>query len=128
MVIVRTWLIVCLALIWAPLAAHCQVKAISGLQLLECHSQNTSSETPDSNCCDTLCCACNSAQHHLPQRQIAICVILSAVVPTTLSELENSLVPDANPGILTDSPPEGLNTWQFSSRAALPVRAPSLAS
>lgn len=36
--------------------------------------------------------------------------------------------PDADGGSLSPPPPELGPTWQFSSRAALPVRAPSFAS
>ena len=126
--IIRTWVIVCLALIWAPLVAHCQVEAVSGAQLLTCHSDKMASETPDSHCCDCLSCSCDSAHYHQLQNQIRICIIQSVIETAPLMESGNGLSSEVSLGILTAAPPESLHCWQFSSRAALPVRAPSFAS
>jgi hypothetical protein len=42
--------------------------------------------------------------------------------------LARSLPDEVSAGILTAAPPQLLKTWHFFSRAALPARAPSLAS
>jgi len=72
----RTWLVVLLALLWAPLEVHCQIEVVSGWEFLSCASENTPAKHSNSHCGDSTCCAWESAQYQLPNSQILVCPVL----------------------------------------------------
>jgi hypothetical protein len=125
----KTVLSVLLALAWVPLMAHCQLESITGLELLRCQSAGETSAPGSSHCDDESCCTWESGQYHSPQNQPLISSPVHAVAsPLALSVPDHSLPADPGVSVLTAAPPEIPNAWQFSLRAALPVRAPSFAS
>lgn len=129
---VKTFFVVLLALAWLPITAHCQLESIPGFEFLACQAGDTASENPDSHCADTGCCATEKSScrsERSPQTRISPNFFLysAARVPSALA-LADMLPAEVSRGILTAAPPELLKTWHFTSRTALPVRAPSLAS
>jgi hypothetical protein len=118
-----------LALAWVPLTAHCQIESIAELELLNCQSAGETPAPGCSHCDDSSCCAWESAQYHLPQNQTpTLVLILELVLPVVSSALDDNVPARAGVSLLTAAPPEIPKTWQFSFRAALPVRAPAFAS
>jgi hypothetical protein len=127
--LLRTMFVVLLALGWAPLTAHCQLESVTGWGLLACQPGGETPGTGSSHCDDTSCCDWESGQVHLPQNQPLTLFPLSVLVLSVVVSASNNS-PPAFIGLahLTTAPPELPKIWQFSIRAALPVRAPSFAA
>lgn len=118
-----------MAFLWLAQAAHCRVGMIPGLDFLVCASAENS-ETEAHSCCGGACKTIESRQHkteekkHLavpqPVPQPWLTIALAALV---LSDSDSQ-----SGNSFADVPPEFPQCWQFLSRTALPVRAPSFAS
>ena len=116
------------ALAWLSMSMHCQLEGIPGFQFLACQTTAPASN-PDTHSCDSGCCAVEKAQYKTEQFRLTIST--PDLLPMTFALLlspPNSLPDEVSLGILTAAPPQLLKTWQFASRTALPVRAPSIAS
>ena len=118
-----------LALAWVPLTAHCQIESLAGWELLSCRSGAGTPASSGSHCDDTSCCGWESAQYHLPQSHpLTLVPMFAVVLPVLLSAESDNLPTCLGVSLLTAAPPEMPKIWQFTFRAALPVRAPSFAS
>ena len=119
------------AFLWLPVSAHCQLETIPGLEFLRCVSDNQSRPN-QGHCGDTGCCSAEKSQYKSEQLRLTLpspdLMPIPATPLTPLSNLANGLPDEVSLGILTAAPPESLKNWQFLSRTALPVRAPSIAS
>lgn len=125
----RTLMVALLALAWVPLTSHCRIEAVPGFEFLRCSTDVQSPNEGGDPCKDDGCCSVESAQYKSPRQQNITPVVLVAILPTdNFGVLEHSLPAEVSLGILTAAPPELPTSWQFLSRTALPVRAPSLAS
>lgn len=114
-----------LALAWLPVTSHCQMEVLPGLEFLQCGTDNSQ---PD-NCGDSGCCAVESSSYQTTRNDESCPLIvlnLLALVPVPV--VESSLPQEVSLGVLTSAPPEISRSWQFLSRSALPVRAPSSVS
>ncbi len=129
---IRTVMVVLVALTWVLLTSHCKIEAMPGFEFLRCATDihaPAESESGGDPCKDTGCCLIESAQYHAPrQHELAPVVVLAIVPADNFGVVEHSLPKEVSLGILTAAPPELPTSWQFLSRTALPVRAPSLAS
>ena len=109
------------------MSMHCQLETVPGFEFLAC--QTTSPESKPESHCDTGCCAAEKSQYKSAQLRVTIpspdLLPLSSV---PLLDLANTLPAEVSIGILTAAPPGLTTSWQFISRTALPVRAPSIAS
>jgi hypothetical protein len=117
------------AFLWLPAAAHCQLESIPGLEFLSCQAGTSYSKNPDSHCGDTGCCSVEESQYKTEQLRVTL--PSPDLLPMAFAPLltpANSLPDEVSQGILTAAPPQLLKTWHFTSRTALPARAPSLAS
>ena len=127
----RWFLSVVLALLWVPLAAHCEIERLIDVEL--CHHADTdhASDSEDTGCDD--CSLCQSAKVG-PQFRIrlgdlkpAFVAVLSPWPPSCV----HGFAPIESPQI-TPSPHAGGSVLPhvclLTSRTSLPVRAPSLAS
>lgn len=117
-----------MAFLWMAQAAHCQAGNIPGLDFLGCTSNNAENE-PHS-CCGGTCKTIESRQTKADEKKR-----LAAPQPEPLPWLTKSLIAlllsdaDKDRGVsFVDVPAEYPKCWQFLSRTALPVRAPSIAS
>jgi hypothetical protein len=136
-----------MTLAWVLLTSHCKIEAVAGLEFLRCGSESgpgaraagdacgenhTDSRPGDNHCEDAGCCALESAQYHGPRQHTMVPAAGLAIVTTGAYDLiavwDNFLRKEVCLGLLTAAPPELASSWQFRSRAAQPVRAPSLAS
>jgi hypothetical protein len=124
----RTILTLLLAVAWMPLSVHCQIESITGFSALQCSSSEQGAPVGNSHCDGDLCCAWESGHYTLPSGQPTVPPPLLALLPLVpvLPPLpaESQLLPET--AVEHHSPPP--KPWQVSQRAALPVRAPSLAS
>jgi hypothetical protein len=118
-----------MAFLWVAQAAHCQIGAIPGL---DCHTDASDgkAETEAHACCGGTCKTIESRQNRTEEKQL-----LAAPQPAPQPWLTIALVnlawsdSDSHGGnSFADVPPELPQCWQFLSRTALPVRAPSSAS
>ena len=123
----RTMLILLMALLWVPITAHCELESLPGLEFLRCDSQSDHSSEESKGCGDQ-CCQVESGHYHIPRNQLTAPAALLLVTLDLINDSQAAVSPVPCPGLQTASPPELRVTWQFISRAALPVRAPSLAS
>ncbi|HEU5122548.1 MAG TPA: hypothetical protein VFW05_00635 [Verrucomicrobiae bacterium] len=126
----RFWniVLVAVALLWLPAAAHCQLETIPGLQFLACASDSSPSGNEASHCDDTNCCSVERSQYRSEVFDIALITLAPSFSNLLLADALKSLPVPIAGGVLTAAPPELLQPRHFISRAALPVRAPSLVS
>jgi hypothetical protein len=127
----RTCLLLLLAL-WVPATQHCRLEVLPGFEFLSCCRHAQDAQAPahhDQDCADDGCAAFESGLYQQEDTQVA--------VVTPLAPLLLFLAPPANqdpPSLplvsaaAALSPPELAGTWHFSSRAALPARAPCVLS
>jgi len=127
--LVKTILIVLLALLWAAASNHCKLEQLPGLEFLACGDHENTAPHEDEDC-ETDGCASFENQLYKSENALA-----SAPAPTVLSTLFHPPLFDefASPAVIShvlpDAAPAGFfRIWQFSHRTALPPRAPSLLS
>ncbi len=124
----RTLLSLLLAVGWLPLTAHCQIENLTGLEVLRCAPSPADEAPAGSPCNNDSCCSWESGQYYLPQSQRVAVTPLVAVLPPALALVTEEAPTASADRALADALPKPPRPWQFSLRAALPVRAPSIAS
>ena len=129
----RTWLVVLLALAWVPLTSHCRIEALIDVGFLQCEADapaNHAGQEHGKPCGDEdNCCAVEFAKYPSSRQQDFLPAFLPVFLPSENSaSIHPPLPAGGSPGILTPPPPDLPVSWQFSLRAALPPRAPSIAS
>ncbi len=116
---------------WVLMSNHCAWERIPALQFLSCSPLAEAGTHQPSDCGDTDACAtvesgqCKSEEDRVSAPKASVLAV--AFVLELLSELV-ALEPSATQISAELTPPELARAWQFSFRAALPPRAPSLAS
>lgn len=124
----KTVLIVLLAFAWLPLSAHCRIETFPGFEWLACQSGGNTQSTPSSHC-DPGCCSVESASYRAPaNQQFHADLNFVLLFVNVLAEISVERPIEFVVGPSSDPPAELITTWQFVSRTALPVRAPSIAS
>lgn len=119
----RPILAILLALLWVPATTHCRLEMIPGLEFLHCFA-----DTPaDSDCEGDSCQSVESASYKPEDTQPVLQV---PAIVFDLLRASLSVEPTSAPRTTeqTGAPPELPASWQFSRRAALPLRAPPLVS
>lgn len=133
---IRAIIAVALAFAWLPLASHCSISTLPGFEFFRCsveetHASHGSGGSGDP-CGDSGCCAVESSKYQSTRQQPQDLIDPASILPIEPSCASYLLVlplpVQVCLGILTTAPPELPVGWQFSLRAALPVRAPSSAS
>jgi hypothetical protein len=106
---------------------HCLLEGVPGFDFLKtCCFVDTAPSAPED--CDREECVVERGQYRAEEQTVAVPpplllpVLLSGVVETPLPEPPIASCPAA------ESPPELPKVWPFSHRAALPPRAPTVAS
>ncbi len=116
-----------LVMAWVPLTAHCQIERVTGLEILKC-APLPGGAAPCSPGEAGSCCSWESGQYHLRQSQPVAAAPLMAVSPQVLVLVTEEAPSATLERVLADGLPKPPRPWQFSLRAALPVRAPSIPS
>lgn len=118
--------------LWLAAATHCSWEQYTNLSVFICqptHSPNPAS--PSSHCDDEFCGAVEGGDY-LPAQERTSELPQAAANPSLLVSLVQRFPDEPSSeqrySAIPVSPPQLLNTWHFVSRAALPVRAPSVAS
>jgi hypothetical protein len=117
-----------LAVLWLPIATHCDLANLPGLEFLACCDHSDVAPHQDENCRQDACDVVESGNYKVEERPVSV------PAPALLAVFLLPLVPDnppalqASPNIATSTPPELPQRWQFVFRTALPPRAPSIAS
>ena len=118
------------AFLWLPVSAHCQIETVPGFEFLACLTESACHDDQSSGRGDTeCCCAAEKSQYRTEQLRVVLPTpdLLLAIFAPVLTPAK-ALPDEVSLGILTAAPPQLLKTWHFTSRMALPARAPSIAS
>jgi hypothetical protein len=114
-----------MAFLWMAQASHCHAENIPGLDFLACNGNNAENEAH--SCCGGTCKTGESRQTKTEEKKR-----VASPQPEVPHWLTPSLIalllsePETDRGIaIADVRPEFPKCWQFLSRTALPVRAPS---
>jgi hypothetical protein len=126
-------MVLLLALAWVPLMSHCRIEALTDLEILSCSTEDHHSTDDSGEPCgdDDTCCAVEFAKYQSPRQQEIVPVAAMLIEPVADFCAATATLPlpaEVCLGILTAAPPDMPVGWQFTLRAALPVRAPSVAS
>jgi hypothetical protein len=111
------------------LSAHYQLETIPGFEFLRCADETPAPLAADEHCGQAFCCAWESGQYHTLQDQPQArpeLVVMPQAAPSADPEDRPAL--EIGEGLFSAVPPDLVTSWQFSSRAALPIRAPTLVS
>lgn len=119
-----------LAALWLPVSVHCQLEQLPGLEFLSCcDHEDTTAPHQDDDCEGDACAVVESGLYKIEERQTSLPAPDLTPVMFQLLPLPAPISCNlARSGVGGTAPPEFSRIWQFVSRAALPPRAPSLAS
>jgi len=108
--------------LWLVATHHCQLEDVPGLAFLRCASTAPTS----SHCEGDSCQIVESAAYRISDtRAYVVAPWVALIMPAVV--LEDSATAERTTAFET-LPPELPQSWQFISRTALPIRAPSIAS
>ena len=124
----RTILCFCLAVVWLPVTAHCQLETLPGLELLRCASEAHDAPARG-GCNDYGCCEVERSVYKTNQQRVALrSADLPPVFILSLTVLLQNLPARQIQAIGNTPSPPFAECWQFVLRTASPPRAPSIAS
>jgi len=122
----RNGLFALVASLWLPASAHCQLESVPGLDFLRCADETPASHQSARDCSD--CCVVEKSQYRADHSRLILPTPdLLAVLFTSVVSAADKLPAKVSLPILTAAPPDLRQRWHFLSRAALPIRTPSLA-
>ena len=123
---------VLLLALWVPATVHCRLEQALSLELLSCCPHEDAEKTPahhESDCANDGCAAVESGFYKQEEPEVTPGRPLPALVVLLAPHM------DCGPkcvwvlvAAVSRFPSELAQCWQFSFRAALPVRAPSFTS
>lgn len=114
--------------LWGLASMHCTLEGVPGLGFLKtCCFLDSASAAPQD--CESDGCSSVEDGQYRPEEQ-TVSAPQPLLILTLLAPVIEAPPPATQAVLLTASefPPELPKVWQFSQRAALPPRAPSLAS
>ena len=120
-------MILALVALWLPATLHCKLEELPGLQFLACCDHEQAAPHQDDDCRTDSCAMLEDGLFKVSNPKVVVPPPLLAMIPdfSTAPASGRRLAP-VQVCILADRAPELPVTWQFSTRAALPPRAPSL--
>jgi len=117
------------ALLWLPASAHCQLESLPGFEFFQCSIAGQTACHQSQDCGDCGCFAVEQSQYKSETQSFTLpSPDLQLVASLPLLPELSAWSAEVSRSILTAAPPPLLKTWQFASRSALPVRAPSFFS
>lgn len=127
-----TWLFkaiaVFLALLWLPMASHCDLEHLPGMEFLACGDHAGTAPHQDKDCETDVCASVESGNYKTEERA----VMAPAPAPVeSIPTLSATAAPEnASATVVATSsvPIELPQLWQFAFRTAAPPRAPSFIS
>ena len=133
----RTILILLLAALWAPVSIHCQLEQLPALEFLSCCSHDAAEDShsgkgcAEDDCATDACSVVESGFYKIEDHGVLVAPA-GFNLSTTPAWLE-PLLPAESSSASASLPesqhlPSHVRPWQFSTRTALPARAPDSAS
>jgi len=119
---------VLLALLWLPMASHCDLEHLPGLGFLACCDHPDTAPHQDEDCQTDVCASVESGNYKTEERAVmapAPALVEAILTPLATAAPEN---PSATVAATSSVPIELPQLWQFAFRTAAPPRAPSLVS
>jgi len=116
---------------WALVTNHCKLENIPGLTFIACAEPAEEAGHQPSDCGEKDSCATvEGGLYKTEESQVSPGKATPIPISLAVDLLCNLAVPEPflSPVSPKPTPPEFESAWQFSSRAALPPRAPSLLS
>ena len=116
--------------LWLPATSHALLEQTGWIHTEHTDADGASDTDNDHDAADGICLVASNYVH-VPQPDSADSPLALASVSFSLmlaTLLEASIAAPNGPDPPGAAPPELSHTWQFSSRASLPPRAPSLIS
>lgn len=115
--------------LWLPATMHCALEKLPGFAFLQTCCGDNEDQQESGDCGQDVCGAVESGLYKLEDNSVSV----SAKAETSGSNLGSwKMIPRSAPvqqrELPSPAPPEIAGSWQFSLRAALPVRAPSCVS
>ena len=111
---------------------HCAIELIPGLKFLACTPESAAAPHQPSDCDDSndACATIEGGLYKSEQSQVSAGKVSFAPLTFVLALLSDLGAPTRTSSQASPeaSPPELAHTWQFTSRTALPPRAPSFIS
>ena len=118
-----------LAALWLPLRMHCSLETIPGFNLLDWCCDTAAVESTKDDCARDNCAEIEAGLYRIEDNPALIRCLIAVSALTSAADVSQPTEPVLATLLAADSsPPELAQTWQFSRRAALPVRAPSFVS
>jgi hypothetical protein len=122
--------VLALAVLWLPVSVHCQLEQLPGLEFLSCcDHEDTTAPHQDDDCEGDACAVIESGLYKFEDQQASAPAPDFGALEFAAFPSDQALIPAVVGGpVGSTAPPEFSRIWQFTSRTALPPRAPSLAS
>jgi hypothetical protein len=118
-----------IACLWLPTFAHCQIEALTGLELLQCNTTCLATGNPGHDSGKDICCPVEKSQYKSDQPSVSLPPpALFSVLMIAQQRMEQFLPAKNLVVASTTTLPQLPKAWHFLSRMALPVRAPSFVS
>ena len=114
--------------VWASCTIHCEVENLACSNEFSCFNKADNSGQEPSGKTHCVCSAIESGGYLLQKNAFLGFLAQNLLLAFIVSPQNEDAVPQPELHKLIFSPPELAKTWQFSFRAALPPRAPSLVS
>jgi len=114
--------------LWLGAANHCLLEHLPGFEFLVCAPHGETGPHQDTGCNTDVCATVEKATYKTERAEAKVptlVLILAAFLPSPGLDTAAAQLPLER---LIESAPELSVTWQFTFRAALPPRAPSLLS
>ena len=117
-----------LLVLWGPATSFCYAERAGWIDKDDCCTQSENLPREEASG-EFACCMLASANYKVDEEQPATPLYVLSLLPHFLLSTDDNLsrAPDSGDAPAV-APPELRLTWQFSSRTALPPRAPSLVS
>lgn len=123
---IAAWLLLA---VWLPVTSHCLLELAEFIPLDDCCAASSSSTGSHQDGADDACNTLESASYKVDDNAAVLIPPAVGLLVCVLAPLEDlSVAAQFSSDFLTVAPPNLPVTWQFSYRAALPIRAPSAAS
>src|SRR6059036_3645002 len=108
--------------LWVPITAHCHLEKVPGLEFLKCASDTPERSDCEGDGCQTVESGLYKISDNSRTAPLPAACVVGCLVPKPADDLQPSRGPLRS---LSCAPPDLPQRWQFISRAAPPVRAPS---
>lgn len=116
-------------LVWLPATSLCLIERAGWLANDDCCPSSTGGAPDKQPASNSTCCTLASGSYKADDQERVMPVVpLLALGPALVSDEPHEWASQPSPIATASSPPELLAGWQFSFRAALPPRAPSIVS